>query len=361
MSMKTMNAVLGSTPEHYKKLGLKKGQIEKWEDGMRTDGSEGTYEWWYFDAHLNDGSKLVIVFFTKPYIESNKPLTPFVTFNLDLSDGRTIKKIYQTSEQDFFASNDQCEVRIGPNIFKGDLNTYQIHIEIEDVLADITIKGAVPSWRPETGHWFYGNGEEKYFAWLPSVPYGIVEADIKIDNTIQHYTGTGYHDHNWGNTPMMELMNNWYWARAQIGGYTVIASFITAEQKYGYEAFPIFMLAKENEIIVDNERNVRFTACNKYVDPVTGKPVANTTVYDYKDDIHHYTITFEREKNLVVQKFIDELTGKIKEAAIQSGFDGAYLRFIGDVQLERFEGAEVVEILNEKAIWDLMYFGKVRQ
>jgi hypothetical protein len=38
---------------------------EKWEDGIRTSGEKGTYEWWYFDAHLDDGSTVVIVFFTK--------------------------------------------------------------------------------------------------------------------------------------------------------------------------------------------------------------------------------------------------------------------------------------------------------
>ena len=30
---------------HYQKLGLTRNQIEIWEDGMRTDGSKGTYEW----------------------------------------------------------------------------------------------------------------------------------------------------------------------------------------------------------------------------------------------------------------------------------------------------------------------------
>jgi hypothetical protein len=27
----------------------------------RTDSSVGTYEWWYFDAHIDDGAKLVAV------------------------------------------------------------------------------------------------------------------------------------------------------------------------------------------------------------------------------------------------------------------------------------------------------------
>jgi hypothetical protein len=34
--------------------------IAQWEDGAGTDASAGTYEWWYFDAHLADGAKLVV-------------------------------------------------------------------------------------------------------------------------------------------------------------------------------------------------------------------------------------------------------------------------------------------------------------
>ena len=39
------------------------------------------------------------------------------------------------------------------------------------------------------------------------------------------------------------------------------------------------------------------------------------------------------------------------------GFDGAYLRFTGDVQLDRYEGDRVVESQHAEAIWELMYFG----
>ncbi|MBQ8425407.1 MAG: hypothetical protein IJX17_05245, partial [Clostridia bacterium] len=45
------------------KMGLNKNEVEIWEDGMRTDGSKGTYEWWYFDSHYPDGTILVIFFF----------------------------------------------------------------------------------------------------------------------------------------------------------------------------------------------------------------------------------------------------------------------------------------------------------
>jgi hypothetical protein len=60
-------AVLGDQPRHYGRLGLARDQTAVWEDGMRTDGSKNTFEWWYFDLELDDGSKLVISFFTKPF------------------------------------------------------------------------------------------------------------------------------------------------------------------------------------------------------------------------------------------------------------------------------------------------------
>jgi hypothetical protein len=46
-------------------------------------GGPGCYEWWYFDAHLEDGSSLVIVFYTKNPLAPEHPLEPFVTVQLD--------------------------------------------------------------------------------------------------------------------------------------------------------------------------------------------------------------------------------------------------------------------------------------
>ncbi|WP_044640713.1 lipocalin-like domain-containing protein [Risungbinella massiliensis] len=362
MTTKVIPTTLGSQAEHYEKLGLIKGQIAPWEDGMRTDGSAGTYEWWYFDSHLNDGSKLVIVFYTKPMMEIDSPLTPYVSFTWDLPDGRTIQRTYAaTSEKNFFASTEQCEVRIGANVFKGNLHDYQIHIEMDELVADISLSGKVPPWRPETGYWLYGEQDEHYFAWLPSVPQGKVEAMIQMGEDYRQYTGMGYHDHNWGNIAMPALMNNWYWGRAQVGDYTVIVCNITAEEQYGYKAHPVFMLAKGNKILADDGNLIRLTKRDEYLDDLTGKPVANTLVYEYEEEDKHYTVTFQREKDISKYRFIDTFRGAKKEAAIAAGFDGAYLRFTGEVRLEVLEGKEIVESLQNEAIWDLMHLGKARQ
>jgi hypothetical protein len=85
-------AVMASGPADYERLGLSPTSIAPWEDGARTDDSAGTYEWWYFDAHLADGAKLVVVFMNK-YIPDPKHLLSPLRLDLDLPDGRHFGKI----------------------------------------------------------------------------------------------------------------------------------------------------------------------------------------------------------------------------------------------------------------------------
>ena len=77
-SMMSVPTRFGMQPEDYERFGIRPEEIQPWEDGRRTDGFPGDYEWWYFDANLEDGAKLVVVFQTKELAEINKPLTPTI-------------------------------------------------------------------------------------------------------------------------------------------------------------------------------------------------------------------------------------------------------------------------------------------
>jgi len=66
MSGHEILAALASSPADYHRLGLDPTTVARWEDGARTDNRAGTYEWWYFDAHLDDGSTVTVEFHTKP-------------------------------------------------------------------------------------------------------------------------------------------------------------------------------------------------------------------------------------------------------------------------------------------------------
>jgi hypothetical protein len=74
------------------------------------------------------------------------------------------------------------------------------------------------------------------------------------------------------------VVHDWYWARGQAGPCSVIASYVTSAEKYGYEPIPIFMLARENVLVGDDPAKVTFER-GVYTDQATGKPVAATTRY----------------------------------------------------------------------------------
>jgi hypothetical protein len=89
--------------------------------------------------------------------------------------------------------------------------------------------------------------------------------------------------------------------------------------------------------------------------------VANLTRYTYRDGGESYVITFTRHRDLVVTKFIDQLHGPKKVAAKLVGFDGAYLRFTGELRVEHRRGETLVESHTDSAIWELMYLGKTQK
>jgi hypothetical protein len=358
-SRRPSSARFADKPEDFAKLAIQPGHIEAFEDGMRTQGGPGGYEWWYFDSHLSDGSSLVIVFFTKEMMNPGGKLAPIASFELNRPGQPPLRLETHVSPDAFSASRDRCDVRIGENTFRGDLHEYDIHFSHGDVTVDVKLTGQVPAWRPSSGHMTFGEKDEHFFAWLPSVPQGKVSVDLTIGGNKEHLEGVGYHDHNWGDVAMMKLINHWYWGRAQAGDYSIVASYIFAEKAYGSAELPIFMLAKDGKIIADDHSKVRFHLEDEHMDETSGKPVANVVVYEYEDGPERYRVSYRRAQTIVNAHLIDRVSGFKHLLARLMGFDGSYLRFTGKVQLEHFVNGELVEDVSDPGIWEMMYFGHV--
>jgi hypothetical protein len=358
-SNRPSSARFADKPEDFAKLGLQPRDILAFEDGMRTEGGPGGYEWWYFDSHLDDGSSLVIVFYTKSVLNPGGKLAPFVTVELDRPGQPPLRLEAHVSPDAFSASRDRCDVRIGENIFRGDLHEYDIHFSHDDVTIDVKLTGQVPAWRPTSGHMYFGEDDEHFFAWLPAVPQGKVSADLNIRGRKEHLEGVGYHDHNWGDVSMTKLINHWYWGRAQAGDYSIVASYIFAEKAYGKTELPIFMLARAGRIIADDARKVRFHLEDEQMDPKSGKPVANLVVYEYEDGPECYRVSYRRSETIVNDQLITRVTGFKHLLARLARFDGSYMRFTGNVQLEHFVNGALVEDVSDPGIWEMMYFGRV--
>ncbi len=248
----------GVTPEFLAREGLTE-TVQPWEDGLRAETGPGCFEWWYFDAHFDDGSTAVIVFATKPLLERNGLLKPGVMLTITRPNGKKIASYPLFPPEQFSASTANCNVQVGQNWVKGDLQTYFLHVETETACADLTFTSLVPPWRPGAGKSYFGDLNH-YFAWLPAIPHGQVEGTLSYDGRKHYVAGTGYHDHNWGNIGLNEVMDHWYWGRAHIGEYTLIYVEQIGAKEYEYTRMPVFMLAKGDQILTGDGSKLTMNA-----------------------------------------------------------------------------------------------------
>ena len=336
-------------------LGLTE-KVQKFEDGLRTEPKSGSYEWWYFDSKYPDGSSLVIIFYTKHVTSFAKDFKPFVSLNYINPNGKELKT--ELWSEDYSFSKDCCDVRIGNCCIKGDLSHYDIYFKNKDAECRLTLDASVPSWRPDSGHIYFG--KEDYFAWLPSVPEGRVNGTLQMKDETVKLSGTGYHDHNWGNKLMILLMNDWYWGRAKIGDYVVVSSYIYANREDGYQATPVFMLARDGVILTgDAARYLTYEEKDFIKDPYTKRHVARTLVYDYNDQENnvHYRITYKKGDEEVERQVMTDIVGRpLAIMFYLLGFRGSYHRMGGAAILERFDGDKIVERIEAPAMWEQMCF-----
>ncbi len=358
-----IQAKISSDFKKYNLNGL--NQPEKWEDGMRTTGERGTFEWWYFDAHLDDGSTAVIVFLTKHYNKMKKPLLPMIKLDITKPDGTHIKKRIEYDDKLFLSSKDSCNVQIDKNYFIGNLKEYEIHFEDADLNLTAKIKRTTESWRPKTGYMEFGENTDEYFAWLVAVPGGLVEMEYTYAGNKHEAKGTCYHDHNWGNKNLVELFNHWYWTRTHIGPYTVIASEMITEDEYNNESIVVYDLSKNGKTIADNDDLVKAYRTHGKMHPKLDKDISDNLLFVYEDPKtnYRYEYSLSRKKTIVETDLLLNALGsknlKYRLIRCLTGFDGAYFRFTGTSSIKVYEKDKLIESYSgDEAIWELMYFGK---
>ena len=193
------NARMRNKAEDFERMGVDQKIVASWEDGKRNGAQPGWIEWWYFDADLDDGTKVNLNFATNPVIGSpEEGLHPFFYANVQFPDGHEINDFAFLDEADCSFSEERCDVKIGPHTFRGDLETYQVHVEdVKGISLDLVLKKTAASWRPGTAYVDFGEDYESYFTWLCAVPRGDVSGTLVRDGQTRQVRGRGYHDHQW--------------------------------------------------------------------------------------------------------------------------------------------------------------------
>ncbi|MCG1037575.1 hypothetical protein [Polaribacter sargassicola] len=183
----------------------------------------------------------------------NKTLEPYVSVEIDRADARNTKKELHYKAEEFMASKDSCNVKMGKSYVVGNLKEYKIHIEDKEINLTVEIKRTTQSWRPKTGHMVFGEDESKEFNWVVPVPQGEIELEYNYKGSETKTAGSVYHDHNWGYISMLEIFNHWYWARAEVGPYTIIASEMISEKEFNNDNIIVFNISKDGKTVADND------------------------------------------------------------------------------------------------------------
>ena len=334
------------------------------EDGVRLVETDTTFEWWYFDTVMDDGSTCVMSFLNKePFCQGG--LSPTLLLNISRPGEPLIAVEQAEPSASYSAALDHCDVRMGAQSVSGDLRTYVIHTEVVttggvDVVVDLTLNRTVPSYRVGP----FKTPEMCALQWLGEqviIAAGTVEGTMTIGGVATGVNGSCYHDHQWGGqsvpcaaggAPEMRHANglipsSWYWGRAQIDGHAMVfAQILTRSEPGGPEAPADVML------LFSREDGNLFT----YADDLSAVTVTRTQASDLADEFPSLDVAWQDATGNEVTLHYEpgELIGEFGRPTKTGKLP--YRRYLSDVTMtSRFNG-EDVSLGPAKMIWEENHF-----
>jgi len=194
----------------------------------------GGYEWWYFDMLSNNGLSVVIIFydgnpFSRRYLQAeergDKPSPsdfPGITISI-CRDGKPLFYSFEEvlPDQAEFSENEPSG-RVRENSFRLSRESdhhYIYTIQLRQKLPNGehlfgTLKlGFNPRETPDLETDSIQSGSSSLHEWNLVVPRAAVTGTLMLNGTRSDFNGTGYHDHNRGQTPLKATFEEWYWGR----------------------------------------------------------------------------------------------------------------------------------------------------
>ena len=331
--------------------------VQLWEDGARTDDSKNQFEWWYFDAELDDGSLVVAYFYKVHFLKDQF----FIGFNYTSPQKEDFFRLKYFKSNEVSFQSDSCLVKMNKNLFAGNLNKYRIALNPDDFDGfgfNLNLQSLVGPYRPQDGIIKAG---DDYFAWLAAVPNGDVDGTITINGKEKKIKGSGYHDHNWGNTPLQKLFKSWTWFRGKAGPYTVILAELNAVESRGGFDIPILFVADENQVLVDKFGNKELlTMKNNLIEdyyPSKNEPQFSNFLISSHDNVsvkisgNQIIDNIEIFKRLSLPAPLNLFKPAVNFAFRSSGIDPFYTRFASSFVLKidediAIDGTGVMEIMD---------------
>ncbi len=212
------------------------------------------WEWWYFDAHFDDGHRCVLEL-QYPNLTNMLAKECAMLFNVYTPDGREYNNIVPFPQSLWRASAETCDVAIGDNTIQGYYPEYRVKFKHDGLACDLLFENLLPGWTRGTGEVMFGRPEKhQVFGWVVAQPRARVSGTLTVDGVEREVTGLGYHDHNWGSGFLPLYVSHWIWGRLSTDRLTMIFADISTTRRCGSIRIPLVFLALDDRIVLESSR-----------------------------------------------------------------------------------------------------------
>jgi len=231
----------------------------------RDDGSPDFVQWWYFDAELDDGHRLMAIFFPRAFASiddlGNGP-EPAVTLTLTTPRGATRQAAA------FYPGALTLEpaarrVRFGDNRLEIDsAGNYRVVLRQGGIGCDLTYTPELAPWAPLPGPcgrmatpllWLAAMRPlaGRSFHYASVMPRAHVAGTLWQDGRELTVGGTGYHEGGRTDVALARLFSYWYWARLFVGEWSFIFPMAATPRHSLHKSMRALLVARGTQIIGD--------------------------------------------------------------------------------------------------------------
>ncbi|MBN1289195.1 MAG: hypothetical protein JXA49_06125 [Actinobacteria bacterium] len=209
-----------------------------------------TYEWWYFSGTFTNGYSFVAILWTR---NLGNPFKRECTkqFSIYEPGGGLIKHLEFPHRDRMNTSYESCDVSIDECFMRGGPDSYEVHIEVDGDWVDLKFESIVPGWKKGSSEFYFPLPKYNSMGWMVAQPAAKVTGRMRAGGREMDVEGTGYHDHNWGEGPMMNLIDNWHWGHVLHDNVVIAWADIMLSKIFDYEHVGAFFLNIDGKFVYE--------------------------------------------------------------------------------------------------------------
>lgn len=232
-------------------------QLDPAEDGAHWLSDDEFFEWWYFDAHFDNGYQLVVVLHTALFNVTSRPAV--IAIHLYGPDGWKAVEVAAFRPWEVRGIMGRCDVRMGSSRVWDAGDRYIVHLEQGRIRARLEYHREVAGSKIGTGILFADQVSGRSFHWVIPLPRASISGWLWVDGKRVAVKGTGYHDHNWGNLDIGEVFQRWVWGRVVADEYTLVFGELLGRGAADLRVIPFALWQGPNPLLGTGRVKIRFT------------------------------------------------------------------------------------------------------